>query len=67
MAEHTAGSASVCVRIVKVHGGAGPESSHSAYILDGWFAGATLLKHKMMHIKKKGDAVYYEESVREGR
>ena len=28
-----------------------PESSHSAYILDGWFARATSLKHKMIHIK----------------
>ena len=52
MAEHTARSASMCVCTVKVHGGAGPESSHSGYILDGWFAGATLLKHKMMHIKR---------------
>ena len=42
----------VFVHAVKVYGGAGPESSHSAYILDGWFAGATLLRHKMMHIKR---------------
>ena len=51
VAGHKAGSGSVCVRIVKVMEVQWPESSHSAYILDGWFAGATSLKHKVIPMK----------------
>ena len=43
VAGHVAESASVCVHAVKVMEVQWPDSSHSAYILDGWFAGATSL------------------------
>ena len=39
------------------------ESSHGAYILDGWFARAFIQKMKI----RKLNVVYYQKSMRAGR